>query len=468
MRPFTTSHATANNILRYLSKGGQLLSGSLPVSTLRQAKAALRSFEEPNGYGLLHITLSMPQGHRLTDDVWFDLTDVVLSGMGIPSNLVPWLSWGREDTHCDHIHIVSGKQTFTGRKLDISTSVLNTDRIDRDLRARLSIPELPWRHDPQLILSPNIPVQIFSEHPEAAQFASELGAVMKADRPASLAEVNMAMFRRESPYWLVPAPDGCGLLTPTNLITGQTFNPKIAGAAFSSKLILARIKLAARFRVLAISVLLRKVAQLAQNYIPISQNNTGKYHDNTSFGPRPDAPQDRSDTRRRTVIAPPTPIDRSRAGRSNAKIHRETHHILDGGRKTVGEPDDYPEPPHENDSYVRSADAGHRKGPEISGRRARTRGRRVKAIYQAAKMSGFPMRHRFVANGSAIMLHGARGEVAIFDLYDGTFISSSEDGPAAWNDYFHALTRFTDCQPSSIVVTLETGTEHLPEWRGEL
>lgn len=463
MRPYTTSHATADNILRYLSKGGQLLFGSLPITTLRQAKTALRPFEEPNGCGLLHITLSLPQGHRLTDDAWFDVTDVVLSRMGIPTNLVPWFSSGREDTHCDHIHIVSARQTFTGRKLDITTSILNTDRIDRDLRARLSFSELPWRHDSKLVLSPDIPVRRFAENPEAAKFASDLNAVMKADRPVSLAEVNKSMFRHESPYWMVPAPDGSGLLIPTNLITGQTFNPKIAGAAFSSKLILARIKLAARLRVLAISLFLRKVAHLTRNLIPISQTNPGAHYDDTSFGPRLDAPQARSDTRGRADIASSPSVYGSRARRFGAGIHRETDRALNGDTRAVGESGDCLEQPREDGSYIRSTDAGHQRGPAISGRRARSRGQRVRAIYKAAERSEFPVRHRFVANGSAIMLRGARGQVAVFDLQDGTFMPSSEDEATTWNDYFHALTQFTDCRMSSTGMAPETGSEYLPE-----
>lgn len=61
------------------------------------------------------------------------------------------------------------------------------------------------------------------------------------------------------------------------------------------------------------------------------------------------------------------------------------------------------------------------------------------------------------------MLRGARGQVAVFDLQDGTFMPSSEDEATTWNDYFHALTQFTDCRMSSTGMAPETGSEYLPE-----
>ena len=445
MRPYTTSHATAQTILQYLSKGGQLLSGSLPVATLKQAKAAFRLFEEPHGEGLLHITMSLPQGHVLTDDVWCEVTQVVLNKMGIPPVLTPWIMWGRESTACDHIHIVSGRQTFCGRPLEVCTSTLNTDRIDRHLRGWLSLPELPWRYDPRLILCPDISARVIKANPEVAQFASDLNAVMKADRPTNLAEVNKAMFGRDSSFWITPTPDRPGMLTPVNLITDESFNPKTAGSAFSSKFILARFRLAARLRILALSIFLHKVARLSRNLLPSPKLCERIHYDDTFIGPRTDASQARSGEGRRADSTRPAFASRARTRRRGAGVRRQTDRAFDSNTRPVRTPGNDLEPAHAASRHIGPEIAENRRRTVLSRRRAYSRGHRVKAVYAAAEEARFPITHRFVANGSAIILRGTAGAVAILDLQNGGFMPSGEDDLGMWGDYFAALQRFTDC-----------------------
>lgn len=119
MRRFTSFHSQAYPLLSYWSKDGEILTGSLPARTWRQATEMFAPFEAPHGAGLVHFTLSMPRGRSLSDAVWFDVINHVMAESGIPANLVPWVAWGGEHTNCDHIHIASACETFLRRELEL-------------------------------------------------------------------------------------------------------------------------------------------------------------------------------------------------------------------------------------------------------------------------------------------------------------------------------------------------------------
>jgi hypothetical protein len=143
VRRYTTFHSLAETILPYLSKGGVVLTGSMPVRTWRQAVDFLRPFDAQHGQGIVHFTLSMPRGASLSEIQWLVVARHVLRSSGLPPEQVPWLLWGREATSCDHVHIVSACQTFVGQPLCVATSVHTTDRLECDLRQRLGLPDLP-------------------------------------------------------------------------------------------------------------------------------------------------------------------------------------------------------------------------------------------------------------------------------------------------------------------------------------
>ncbi|KQI67914.1 hypothetical protein AN189_12555 [Loktanella sp. 3ANDIMAR09] len=159
MRRYTTFPSQAFPILSYLSKDGQMMAGSMPVRSWRQACDLFQTFEAPQAGGLVHLTLSMPVGWTLADDVWLAVARRVLTASGLPSEMVPWVMWGREATRCDHIHLVAARQTYTGRHLEIATSVRETDRIERDVCQFLGLPEPVWRPDPEMVLAPPITVR---------------------------------------------------------------------------------------------------------------------------------------------------------------------------------------------------------------------------------------------------------------------------------------------------------------------
>ena len=178
MRRYTTFPSQAFPILSYLAKDGQILSGSIPARTWRQACDLFQLFEAPQGNGLVHMTLSMPAGRTLTDNVWFAVARRILNASGLPSEITPWIMFGRETTRCDHVHIVAARQTYTGRHLEVATSVRETDRIERCVCQLLGLPEPAWRPDPEMVLTPAISVRARRKSGQAGWFADDLNAVM--------------------------------------------------------------------------------------------------------------------------------------------------------------------------------------------------------------------------------------------------------------------------------------------------
>lgn len=50
-----------------------------------------------------------------------------------------------------------------------------------------------------------------------------------------------------------------------------------------------------------------------------------------------------------------------------------------------------------------------------------------------------PLRHRFVARGSAVMLMGQDGQRAILDMQTRSLIADDEPTGSAWNDMLEAI-----------------------------
>lgn len=210
MRRYTTFHDQAGSVFSYLSKDGQILFGSLPVLNWRQACDMFSPFEAPQGHGLVHMTLSMPAGTRLSNSTWADVARLVLSRSGLPSEMTPWTLWGGEDTRCDHVHIVSALQTFGGRPLEVSTSIRATDRLERDICQRLGLPEPQWRPNPNFVLAPIIPKRSQRYSGQAAWMVSDLNAVMTDARPTTLGDLNKVLENRGSPWRVELSPGSPG------------------------------------------------------------------------------------------------------------------------------------------------------------------------------------------------------------------------------------------------------------------
>jgi hypothetical protein len=336
MRRYTTFPDKARPLLSYLAKDGQILSGSLPVGTWRHACEMFRRFEAPHGEGIVHMTLSMPVGKKLSDDAWLMVARRVLTSSGLPAEQVPWLMWGREDTRCDHVHIVAARQTFTGRVLDVATSVRETDRIERDICLRLGLPEPAWRMDPSLVLAPDVPVRARRKSGQAAWLARDLNIGMSSARPTNLQELDHALDAYGSPWRMSLSGDRPGILVARNLLTGRGINPKLAGTAFSSRLILSRIALAARLRVIGVALLLRRVAEIIRQTPTLTILLKGTSDDQPSQRPRPDAPEAGQDPGGRAQASSSSPSPRHGTDGQHPRVRGAHDWIAGRGVRALG------------------------------------------------------------------------------------------------------------------------------------
>lgn len=67
-------------------------------------------------------------------------------------------------------------------------------------------------------------------------------------------------------------------------------------------------------------------------------------------------------------------------------------------------------------------------------------------IYRLARKATLSLRHRFVAEGSAIMLIGPYGQRAILDIADAVVIADNANMSGTWGDFLSDLTRDAGCK----------------------
>ncbi len=445
MRRYTSFHSQAYALLSYWSKDGEILTGSLPARTWREAAEMFTPFEAPHGSGLVHFTLSMPAGHSLPDAIWFDVIDHVMAESGLPTNLVPWVAWGGEHTNCEHIHIASACETFLGRELELQTSLKATDRLERDLRQRLSLPELPWRPEPALVLAPTISMRNRVKHGQVGWFASDLNAAMRKQRPSSLANLNLALEENGSAWRVMTSPERADRLIPTNQLTGRSCNPRRAGAAFRSSLILPRFALAARLRAVAFSFFLHRVADYVRDAFPTFLQTQGIQHERASIGPQPEPHQNRqneggcSETASTLTASRPSPRGAD-IGIRRAPLEPASRTSKRTGRQQP-HPGSYWSDPGRLESSLSPTGAKHR----VSSGRGRSRARRVIEIYHAARRVGIKVKHRFGSNQTAVLVSGPHGELVIHEMVDGAIIENEENPCSGWAQFVCELEQIPGC-----------------------
>lgn len=269
------------------SKDGHVLSGSVPEKTTKALIKFFARFEEPKGEGLVHFTLSLPAGRQLSEEQWHEVARYVLRASGLPPDIVPWVVWGGEQTNCDHVHIIAARQTFTGRALEVATSVAFTQKLARDLCHRLSLPEPDWMPDPEMCLEMPIPKRRQRKNASAFQFATDVNSVMGRFRPETLDMLNRGLRRIKSPWQIDICTQNAGYLIPEDTQTGRRINPRDAGPAFSSKNILRRLVFATRHRLARTALFLRRIRQhIGNNALPEISPVEGHDDDRTEFEPQ--------------------------------------------------------------------------------------------------------------------------------------------------------------------------------------
>lgn len=424
-RPFRVFHDYASQFGNYTSQDGELICGSLMEPTVGHLMRALKAYEMPHGAGLLHTTLSAPEGRHYAYHQWHEIACFVLERSGLPPRLTPWMAAGREAKGTDHIHIISACQTWSGRPLEIQTSVRATDQLAIDLSHRLGFAEPAWLPPGTNLLVH--PIRKGAKEP-VRDFANDVNMAIDLYLPTSTAELDDALASTGSHWRVRPSDMRAGLLTTWNEQTGDIINPKLAGTAFSSARLTARLALAAQVRLHRVACVLRNLARFLPAFqIPtLKKDNTNDPHE---FRRARAGEQDRSDAQG-SQNAPPAPRPVGSAGhRSNDKLRRTASGIHARDRDELQRPD----------SPVRGlargpAQNGHSAGqPEretgVFDSRSVARGPWLLRFYRIAHDLGLRLKHRFWEDGKAVTLR-LDGEAPCVFAFDGAEFRSDGWSPA--------------------------------------
>lgn len=427
---YATFPSKADPLMYYPSRTGHVLSGSIPETNAKALIKFFARFEEPKGDGLVHFTLSLPAGIQLDEEQWHEVARHVLRESGLPPDIVPWVVWGGEQTNCNHVHIIAARQTFTGRSLEVATSVAFTQKLARDLCHRLSLPEPNWMPDPGMCLVMPMPKRRQRENAAAFQFATDVNSVMGRFRPETLDMLNRGLRRIKSPWQIDICAQNASYLIPENFQTGRRINPRDAGPAFSSKNILRRLAFATRLRVARTALFLRRIRQHIENKaLPEFSSYEGYNDDRTELEPQNHSRQTGFDTGRHSEVD----------ANPDASRRRGTGE----GRRFCGPPVQSPPEPH-REGRPAGASAGSPQWavdrddglPENSYRGGDVgRGIWFFRLKRLAKDAGLKATQKFSPDYSSILLQDETGRQGRFDLVQ----RSAEPGEQEWDGRWYAL-----------------------------
>ena len=130
MRPYVKRHAfflNADGYPRREEAAPQSIGGTIAALSTSQRKRLVERLAKRSTHSepILHITLSAPEGLRLSAVEWRRAIDAVFRTFGIPGETVPWAGWRHGNTAQDHVHLYVLRVTFVGRVLEIEP----TDRL---------------------------------------------------------------------------------------------------------------------------------------------------------------------------------------------------------------------------------------------------------------------------------------------------------------------------------------------------
>jgi len=379
----------------------------------------MKTYERPQGAGLLHTTLSAPEGRHYADQEWHEIACFVLERSGLPPQLTPWMAAGREAKGTDHIHIISACQTWSGRPSEVQTSRRAIDQLAIDLSHRLGFAEPAWlTPDTDLLVHP---IRKGSTEP-VLDFANDVNIAIDLHLPTSTAELDDALARTGSQWRVRPSDARTELLTTWNEQTGDIINPKMAGTAFSSARLTARLALAAKVRLHRVACVLRNLARFLPSFhIPtLTQDNTYDPHE---IRCRRSGEQDRPYAQG-SKNTPPAPWPSGPTGqRSNDKLRGKTSGVHARDRGELQDPDCSVRSPAR-----RATENEHTLGqlePEAgvfdNGRVGR--GHWLLRFYRIARDLGLRLEHRFLEDGKAVTLTVDGEETCAFAFEGAVFRS---------------------------------------------
>lgn len=388
-------------------------------------------FDMPRGEGLLHTTLSMPSDRILTDSEWHDVSKFVLERSGVPPDLAAWFAWGREVSRCDHLHIISGCQTWSGRPFDIQTSVRATDALAVDLAHRLNISEPHW--------SPSGTRELISHirggaHPDAREFGDDINRAFGTLLPTSVTALDDALVATGSWWRIGMSPTSTDQLIPIHSQTGERINPKNAGVDFSSARLFQRLRLASIVRVRhAVTFLRQLVCVMRPDDIPLLRKATHNDHNEHRYGRA--GSQDRHDEGGcPTAIASPRPSGACKS-RPNGQLRRKTDQLYERDRGELQRPDGPVFSASVRNHGAENGSRNNTKTPELlSGGRV-ARGSWLLRFLQLANRLKLEISHRFDFDDGNLHLSFYEDVETTFDVAGLRFTAMGKNRPQFLDEF---------------------------------
>lgn len=188
--------------------------------------------------GFLHITLSAPEGLNLSREAWREVIVHTIRRLGLDPARHAWIAVRHSDKNCDHIHCVVSRTDFFGRPSPVENmtdpEVLCAE-IHREIAVRLCLeyPDYPIL-SPAPRLASRAPKRR-GNNPEAAKLHAAVGQILLEDRPATLAQLEVAL--EATPFRIKDLGRGPTFLRANGKpVAGKLLKPDLTTAA-----ILARI-----------------------------------------------------------------------------------------------------------------------------------------------------------------------------------------------------------------------------------
>ncbi|PTV93645.1 hypothetical protein C8J27_11310 [Rhodobacter aestuarii] len=226
MRAHNTYHKTAGVLPDYdLRDGAEFIGGTI----LRADPVSMRNRLDrlADGAGVIHMTLSLPEGLRASRETWHAIVMAQLDLMGLPALRTPWVAARHTDANCDHVHVAIALRGFDGSRLRPETGDIRTSRNHQMLARRLGLP-LPDYFNPQIPrFDPPVITRRLTTAPKI-RLSEALRNIFTTERPRTLGDLDRALAHQ--------SPAICGSSATTN---GPGSNSaKVRSAKISSKHVL--------------------------------------------------------------------------------------------------------------------------------------------------------------------------------------------------------------------------------------
>lgn len=199
MRAHNTFHKTAGVLSDYdLRQGAEFIGGTIPKAKPVVLRDRLDRLAD--GAGVMHMTLSLPEGLRASREIWHAIVMAQLDMTGLPALRAPWIAARHTDANCDHVHVAIGLRGFDGSSLHPKTGDIRTSRNHQTLARLLGLP-VPDYFNPQVPqLDPPVISRRLTTEPRK-RLSAVLGAIFTSDRPRTLDALDDAL-ARQSPVIL--------------------------------------------------------------------------------------------------------------------------------------------------------------------------------------------------------------------------------------------------------------------------